>query len=134
MKKKNDSIKLIIAGSRYYNDLKDFEELTNRKVVDLLIKGKDKNLEIISGGARGVDSMARIFANLYKFKFTEFPADWELYGRNAGVIRNIQMANYGTHLLAFWDGKSKGTGHMIRTAERLDLEVDIIYINEINTN
>ena len=44
----------------------------------------------------------------YKLKIAEFPADWEKHGRGAGFVRNKQMAEYATHLLAFWDGKSKG--------------------------
>ena len=60
----------------------------------------------------------------------QFPADWDTHGRSAGYKRNIQMGHYGTHLLAFWDGKSKGTGSMIDIALRYGLWVKVIYFGK----
>jgi len=121
-------IKLIVAGCRDYNNKTDFEEVLSRKTVDLLVSFPDQQIEIVSGGATGADAMAKGFAKLYQYEYKEFPADWKQHGKAAGPIRNQQMAEYGTHLLAFWDGKSKGTRDMINKARIRRLKVDIVYI------
>lgn len=54
-----------------------------------------------------------------------FPADWGKYGKSAGVLRNKQMAEYADGLIAFWDGKSRGTANMIETAKGLGLRVRV---------
>jgi hypothetical protein len=55
-----------------------------------------------------------------------FPANWDRHGKAAGGIRNTAMANYGTHLIAFWDGESPGTRDMIAKAKRAGLKVLVI--------
>ena len=52
-------------------------------------------------------------------KIKYFPADWNTYGKSAGFVRNIEMAENATALIAFWDGKSSGTKHMIETAKKI---------------
>lgn len=109
-------MKLIIAGGRYFNNK------------DLLFFHASKILatEIVSGGARGADYLGEQYANVNNIPIKKFPAKWNLYGKSAGYIRNKQMAEYGDMLLAFWDGKSKGTQHMIRLATENKLQVIII--------
>lgn len=58
--------------------------------------------------------MAERFAKERGLKLKIVDANWRLDGRAAGVIRNELMANYGTHSISFWDGKSKGTADLIR--------------------
>lgn len=53
------------------------------------------------------------------------PADWDLYGKSAGFKRNVQMAEYADALVAFWDGASSGTKHMIETAQKMGLDVRV---------
>ena len=83
--------------------------------------------EIVSGGARGADSMGRDYATtngaiLYK----EFPAEWNKYGRSAGYKRNRLIVEYADEVIAFWDGKSRGTKHTIDLCEELGVPCRII--------
>lgn len=70
--------------------------------------------EIVSGGARGVDTSARRFAESSGLKLTEFLPEYEKYGRRAPLIRNIQIIDYADTVLAFWDGESRGTAFVIK--------------------
>ena len=54
-----------------------------------------------------------------------FPADWDKYGKRAGYLRNVQMAEYADALLAFWDGESRGTKNMIDEALSRGLKVGV---------
>ena len=65
--------------------------------------------EIVSGGAEGVDSIAEYWAYIHWVPCRVFKPDWKAYGKRAGAIRNKQIVDYCDKLLAFWDGKSKGT-------------------------
>lgn len=112
-------MKLVVAGSR---------SITSKKlVVDALVAcpwwpAVD---EIVSGGARGVDTLAEEIAKGLGYKFTLFPAEWDEYGKSAGHIRNQQMAEYGDFLATVWDGKSKGTQSMIQRMVRQNKPVYI---------
>lgn len=83
--------------------------------------------EIISGTARGVDSIAESIAVTKGYPTKLFPADWDKYGKPAGAIRNKQMAEYADVLIAIWDGQSKGTKNMIETMNRLNKPV-LLYL------
>ncbi len=100
-------MKIIIAGSR--------EEFTYEFVEEKItfIINPSKSDVIVSGCARGVDSHAIQYAKDRNLSCELFPADWDNLGRKAGPLRNIQMGDYADMLVAFWDGKSKGTKHMI---------------------
>lgn len=65
--------------------------------------------EVVSGGAKGVDSYAEAWALLHLIKMKVFKPDWDKYGNRAGALRNKQIIDYCDQLIAFWDGKSKGT-------------------------
>ena len=88
-----------------------------------------ENVEIISGGARGADNLGEQLASSYGLKLTIFPAQWDTYGKAAGMIRNKEMADYAAKdsdkaiLFAFWDGQSRGTKGMIDIAKRCGMEV-----------
>jgi hypothetical protein len=114
-------MKLIIAGGR---DFKNFSKLIEQ--VDAFRIGSPTLPEVISGGARGADKLGEKYAKERGFPIKEFIPDWETFGKSAGIRRNVEMANYATHLIAFWDGKSKGTEHMIRTAQRKGLQIKIV--------
>jgi len=72
--------------------------------------------EIVSGGARGVDSWAADTADYYHLRLKVFHADWDTHGKRAGFLRNQDIVNYADEVVAFWDGNSKGTEHTVRLA------------------
>ncbi|SEQ39415.1 Protein of unknown function [Lachnospiraceae bacterium NE2001] len=117
-------MKVIIAGLRGFNDYALF-----KGKLEQIIRDNDIEVtEIVSGGASGVDSMAERFANEKGIPVKVFNADWKKYGRGAGPVRNKEMAVYAGDkgaLIAFWDYKSKGTGSMIKIAEKMNLNVYI---------
>lgn len=128
-------IKVIIAGSRNFYD---YDIVEDTVVSYFMSRGILKeNVEIISGGARGADSLGEQLAKSYGLKLTIFPAQWDTYGKAAGMIRNKEMADYAIKdsdkaiLFAFWDGKSHGTKGMIDIAKRCGMEV---IINEFKTD
>lgn len=82
---------------------------------------------ILTGGAKGADSMAHEIAGELGFMRKVMPADWAQYGKRAGYLRNIAMLDEGPELvIAFWDGKSKGTLHTINEAEKRGIKVEIV--------
>lgn len=111
---------LIIAGCRDFTD-----RFIIYEGIDAFIEEYGTPDVIIEGGATGVDRIAGEYAREHNIPLQIFKADWNKYGRAAGPIRNEEMARHGTHLLAFWDGKSKGTKNMIETAERYRINVRV---------
>lgn len=69
--------------------------------------------EIVSGGARGIDTCAREYAIAKGLKLTEFLPEYSRYGRGAPLKRNLQIINYADCVLAFWNGQSRGTKFVI---------------------
>lgn len=86
------------------------------------------NDEIVSGGARGIDTLAAEFARQRGIKLTEFLPEYEKYGKAAPIIRNKQIVDYADKVIAFWDGKSKGTKHTVEYAEKINKSCDIFII------
>lgn len=119
-------IKCIIAGGRNYNN---FIELC--KVCDFYLK-EHNDIEIISGCARGADSLGTQYAILRGFKISKFPPDWDKYGKSAGYKRNLEMGEYTDVVIVFWDGESKGTKHMIDIANKLNKPVRIFRYDKTN--
>ena len=116
--------RVIIAGSRTCPE-KDYE-LFER--VYKILKNLQEDIEIVSGTARGADRFGEWFASECGFKVKRFPAEWDKYGKSAGYIRNKEMADYATHLIALWDGVSRGTSHMIKLAKEKGLKVRVVKI------
>jgi len=116
-------MRVIIAGGR---DFDDFGFLKFN--CDLYLEdSEDNQIEIVSGKCSGADKLGERYAALKGFKVKEFPANWHVHGKKAGPLRNKEMAEYADMLIAFWDGKSKGTGGMIKLAEERNLIVHVIY-------
>lgn len=113
-------MKLIIAGGRDFNNYDLVEKEANEMVSGV------QNVEIISGLATGADLLGCRFAEENGYPLRGFAAEWGKFGRAAGPIRNKLMAKNATHLLAFWDGKSRGTKHMIEYAKELGLGVKVV--------
>jgi len=103
-------MKAAIVGSRTFND---YDAL--RESIDSLNIHID---EIISGGAKGADSLAERYARENEIAITIFPAEWKKYGRAAGMIRNRDIIKSADVVIAFWDGESKGTKNSIDLAEK----------------
>lgn len=89
----------------------------------------ENTTEIVSGGARGVDTSAREYALSHGIKLTEFLPEYTRFGRSAPLKRNITIIEYADIVLAFWDGKSRGTKFVIDNCRRLCVEVRIYIMN-----
>lgn len=83
--------------------------------------------EIVSGGAKGADSLARRYAEEKNISITEILPEWEKYGKSAGFKRNKLIIGQSDAIIAFWDGKSKGTAHSIRLAKEVGKRVYIFW-------
>lgn len=115
-------MKVIIAGSRNIQD---------RGAVGRAIASAPFTItEVVSGTARGVDTIAENIAATKGYPVKLFPADWDKYGKPAGAIRNKEMADYADALIAVWDGESKGTRHMIETMNRANKPVLLYLVGE----
>ena len=124
-------LRVIIAGSRVFNDFPKLYESVSKILLDKTnINSKIDKIKIISGTARGADKLGEQFAHVCGYDLVRFPADWDAYGKSAGYRRNADMAKYASEqvgmLIAFWDGKSHGTKHMIDLANRYGLEVHVV--------
>lgn len=124
--------RVIIAGPRdFYND--NFVQSHIEEELKKICFKHNINIneiEIIEGGATGVDSIAKQYATKKQIAFTEFQANWAKYGKMAGPIRNNEMAKYGDILIAFSNG-SRGTNNMIKAAVKENIEINIINIEDI---
>lgn len=103
-------MRIIIAGGRDFNNYKVLDRIATA-IID------PKEDEIVSGGARGADTLGATWAAEHNVPVKTFPANWNRYGKSAGYIRNDEMGEYGDVLIAFWDKKSKGTLNMIKTMQ-----------------
>ena len=82
--------------------------------------------EIVSGGAKGVDSCAAEYAKENGIKLTVFLPQYERYGRAAPIVRNKEIVDYADKVIAFWNGSSKGTFSVIKYAEKTGKPCEII--------
>lgn len=117
---------VIVAGSRTFLDY----SFLSRKL-DHLFSRCTEEIEFASGRAHGTDRLGERYANEHSLKIHLFPvtpADWEKYGKSAGYRRNKEMAQFADALAAFWDGKSRGTKHMIDLAREYGLRVKVVRI------
>ena len=89
----------------------------------------DDLTEIVSGGAKGVDTTAREYATEHGIKLTEFLPEYSRYKRGAPLKRNIQIAEYADKVLAFWDGKSRGTKYVIDYCAEHNIPVEIMIVD-----
>lgn len=118
-----DNFKVIIAGSRSFSNYKLLKRVCNKFLRN---KRKTHNVIIVSGGARGADSLGEKYSDEEGFDLEVYPAQWDKYGKRAGFRRNEQMAEVADALIAFWDGKSHGTKHMIDIMNNKNLEVRVV--------
>ena len=123
-----EASRVIIAGGR---DFESYEYMCE-KLDDLFYKSTSfigsRPIKIISGMAKGADTLAIRYADEHKLTKILFPANWKLYPRVAGFLRNEDMLSIATHLIAFWDEKSSGTKHMIDIAQEKGIPVWVFKI------
>jgi len=119
--------RVIVAGSR---DFQDYNLLRN--TLDYLLQNKFPHVEIVSGTAKGADRLGEKYAMERGLKIKQFPANWDLYKKQAGYIRNVEMARYADACVCFWNRKSRGTMHMINIAKEYGLDLRIIYYRKEN--
>ena len=108
-------MRVIIAGSRSITSAQE--------VATAIARSGFVITELISGGARGVDTLGEAWATKHKIPIRRFPAQWLRYGKTAGFRRNEAMAQVADALVAIWDGTSQGTSHMIATARQRGLRI-----------
>lgn len=108
-------MRTIIAGSRGITDY--------QAVCDAVIESGFDITVAVSGTARGVDQLGERWARGHGVPVDRFPAQWDRDGKSAGYKRNVVMAILSDALIALWDGKSRGTKHMIDEAKRRGLRV-----------
>ena len=115
-------MKLAIVGGRNFNDYGKLALTIHNHFYLVQIT------EIISGGAKGADSLAKKYARQYlNIKYREFPAEWDKYGKRAGYLRNQTIVDNCDMVLAFWNGVSKGTQDTIEKAKKAKIPTLIIY-------
>ena len=115
--------KIVVAGGREFSDY----ELLKIKM-DSFIKTKSltHKIVIISGTAKGADMMGETYADDRQLNVMKFPAQWELHGKSAGYKRNLHMSTVADAVVVFWDGKSKGSKHMIDISKAAGLPIRVV--------
>lgn len=114
--------KVVVAGTRDFTDY----SLLKRRLDVALCNKVNEGITIVSGAARGADKLGEKYATEKGYEINSHPADWDQYGKRAGYIRNEEMAKSADALVAFWDGKSRGTQHMINLAKKHGLLVLVV--------
>lgn len=113
--------RVIIAGGRDFNN---YDGLAQK--LDKLLANVTDEIIIVCGMAKGADRLGEQYAKERGYSIRYFPADWDGKGRSAGFVRNEEMAKNADALVAFWDGQSRGTKHMIEIAEKYKLDTRVI--------
>ncbi len=119
-------MKTIIAGSR---DICDYDVL-----LEVISKCPWEITEVISGTARGVDRLGERWAKENNITCTKYPANWNMYGKSAGRIRNAKMASVADATIAIWDDKSNGTRNMIELSKIHELGLIVHIVNKDDNN
>ncbi len=107
-------MKIAIIGSRNLH-IENLEDYLPQNVT-----------EMISGGARGIDTDAETFAKCNNIKITVFLPEYDRYGRGAPIVRNKQIVDYADEVIAFWNGRSKGTLSVIKYCEKQNKKITVI--------
>ena len=118
-------MRVLVCGSRHFND---YAKLCNE--MDKLPLDENQPITIISGEARGADTLAKRYAEECGWNYEGYPADWNTYGKRAGPIRNRRMLVEGKPelVVAFLAPDSRGTQNMIDQSKKAGVEVYVVEI------
>lgn len=119
---KMDKFKLVIAGGRNFQDF----DLLCKSVDKALSLRRPQPIEIVCGMCKGADILGLEYAEIRGYKVIHMHAAWYKYGKSAGYRRNEDMAKISDASIVFWDGKSKGTKHMIDLTKKHNNKLTII--------
>ena len=108
--------RVVVAGSRDFSDYKLAKQYIDHCISNIQ---KENEIVIVSGGARGADSLGEQYAEENGFNIERYLPDWDKYGRSAGVRRNKTMVEVSDYVICFWDGLSRGTKSTIDYARQL---------------
>ena len=108
---------IAVIGSRNFSDYRLLE--STLVVLPEITK-------IVSGGAKGADSLAEIYAEKYQLPLIVFKPDWQKYGRGAGIVRNREIIEAADMVVAFWDGSSKGTASSLKFAKSKGIPIKTV--------
>ena len=114
-------MRIIIAGSRCFSDYEMLKEYCDKILVN------QKDVTILCGLAKGADMLGKKYAEERGYRLEKYPANWKEFGNRAGIIRNCNMGDNADGLIAFHDGMSRGTLHMIDYAKKKKLKVRVKY-------
>ena len=115
-------MKLAIVGSRSITD-KQFVFDT----LDYYTKNVQEEIIVISGGAKGIDSLGALWAESRGYSTEIYLPDWDLHGKKAGFLRNSQIVEAATHLIAITTG-SNGTADSIKKAQQRGIPTRIVKV------
>lgn len=118
--------RIVVAGCRNYENYAEASAYISSCIAKIQT---EDTLIFLSGGCRGADQIGERYAEEHGYALELYPAQWERYGRRAGPVRNRTMAEQGDYFICFWDGKSRGTGSLIRYAQKLNKPVSVFCIN-----
>ena len=111
-------MRTIIAGSRTITDSDDLDYALDMHCLPITT--------VLCGMAKGADMLGLRYAQANNIPLERYPADWDKHGRSAGYIRNEEMAKNADACIVIWDGKSKGSQHMISLARKHKLVLTIV--------
>ena len=113
-------MRIAIIGSRGFDNYK--------LVVETFLLYKSKITLLVSGGARGADTLGEKWAIEHGIETLIFPADWKTHGKKAGYIRNENIVKNCDGIIAFWDGVSRGTAHSLTLANTYGKPINLVSI------
>lgn len=117
-------MKIAIVGSRTFEDYELLRAFIESNLTDEELAAVEA---VVSGGARGADTLAERYAAERGLQMIVFPAEWKKYGRRAGFIRNVDIIRECDVCFAFWDGESHGTKHDIELCDETGKPCHICY-------
>lgn len=118
---------IAVVGSRTFHDYELLKYTVDNEIKRARISKPEREIGIVSGGAKGADTLAKRYANSREdVEYLEFRPDWKEHGKAAGFFRNLEIIKASSMVIAFWDGKSKGTKHTIGAAYANKLRVKVV--------
>jgi len=127
--------RVIVSGNREFTEYGVVKEFMDRVVMNDLacVRSGDVGMEVVSGGCRGVDKLGERYGKEFGCGVRVFKAEWGLYGKSGGPIRNGVMGKFSMKekgvLVSFWDGKKGGSSNMIDVGLKLGIPVYICRID-----